>query len=107
MKKICIIGGGHGTSRLIKGFKDSDNKIDIIVTTCDNGGHSKAITDEFNLPAIGDLRMVLESLLDEPLVRYFSYRFKCLHGKENVSLGNLMLVSMILENDGSIDKNTE
>lgn len=99
MKNICIIGGGHGTSRLIKGFKDIDAKIDIIVASSDNGGHTGEIIKEFNVPALGDLRMVLESLLDEPLLDFLSYRFKNLHGKSNVSLGNLMLLSMVVENN--------
>lgn len=107
MKNICIIGGGHGTSRLIKGFKRYDGKIDIIVTSSDNGGHTGEVIKEFDVPALGDLRMVLESLLKEPLVDYFSYRFKQLHGKNKVSLGNLMLLSMVLENDGNVNKMLE
>ena len=107
MKNICIIGGGHGTSRLIKGFKDIDAKIDIIVASSDNGGHTGEIIKEFNVPALGDLRMVLESLLDEPLLNFFSYRFKNLHGKNKVSLGNLMLLSMVLENNSNIEKTLE
>lgn len=94
---ICVLGGGHGTSRLIKGFNGSEHKVDIIVTSSDNGGHTGEIIKEFNVPALGDLRMVLESLLDKPLLEYFSYRFKNLHGKNNVSLGNLILLSILLE----------
>ena len=104
MKNICIIGGGHGTSRLIKGFKGIDEKVDIVVASNDNGGHTGEIIKEFDVPALGDLRMVLESLLDEPLLKYFSYRFKHLHGKDKVSLGNLMLLSMVLENNGNVNK---
>lgn len=103
MKNICILGGGHGVSRLIKGFKGTDNKIDIIVTSSDNGGHTGAIIKEFEVPALGDLRMVLESVVNQNLVNFFSYRFKNLHGEENVSLGNLMLLSMALE-CGDINK---
>ena len=107
MKKICVIGGGHGTSRLIKGFKNVEAKIDVIVASNDNGGHTGEIIKEFEVPALGDLRMVLESLLDEPILKYFSYRFKRLHNIERVSLGNLMLLSMVLENNGCVDKMLE
>jgi len=103
VKNICLIGGGHGTSRLIKGFKNVDAKVDVIVTSSDNGGHTGDIIKEFDVPALGDLRMVLESVLEKPLVDFFSYRFKCLHGKNNVSLGNLILLSMVLEY-GSVNK---
>ena len=97
MKRICLIGGGHGTSRLLKGFKDKDVSLDIIVTSSDNGGHSGELIKEFNIPALGDLRMVLESVLNKPLLEFMSYRFKHLHGKDSVSLGNLMLASLVLE----------
>lgn len=97
MKNICILGGGHGSSRLIKGFKNIDATIDVIVTSSDNGGHTGELVKEFNTPALGDLRMVLESILEKPLVDAFSYRFKRLHGKNNVSLGNLILLSLVLE----------
>lgn len=100
MKKICLIGGGHGTSRLIKGFKNKDVVIDVIVASSDNGGHTGEILKEFNVPALGDLRMVLESVIDAPLLDFFKFRFDFLHGKNKVSLGNLMLLSMVLENHG-------
>lgn len=103
MKRICIIGGGHGTSRLIKGFKDKDVNIDIIVASSDNGGHTGEIIKEFDVPALGDLRMVLESVVEKPLVDFLSYRFDSLHGKNRVSLGNLMLLSIVLET-GSVNE---
>ena len=106
MKNICILGGGHGVSRLIKGFKDSNNKVDVIVTSSDNGGHTGKLIKEFNVPALGDLRMVLESVVDQPLIDFFSYRFKHLHKEDNVSLGNLMLLSMVLEY-GDVNKMLE
>lgn len=100
---ICILGGGHGTSRLIKGFIGVDCNIDVIVTSSDNGGHTGEIIKEFDIPGLGDLRMVLESLLQQPLIDYFSYRFKNLHGKNNVSLGNLILLSILLESNSDVN----
>ena len=99
---ICILGGGHGTSRLVKGFNGENQNIDIIVTSSDNGSHTGEIIKEFDVPGLGDLRMVLESLLNKPLIDFFSYRFKNLHGKENVSLGNLILLSILLEYDKNV-----
>ena len=74
IKKICLIGGGHGTSRLIKSFRNYDVKVDAIITSCDNGGHSGELIKEFNVPALGDLRMVLESVINE--VKSRGYEFK-------------------------------
>ena len=91
MRKICLIGGGHGTSRLIKGFKDKDVSIDVIVASSDNGGHTGEILKEFNTPALGDLRMVLESIINEPLLDFLKFRFDNLHGKSRVSLGNAII----------------
>ena len=43
-----------------------------------------AYIKEFDVPGLGDLRMVLESLIDKPFNDYFSYRFEKLHNKSNV-----------------------
>jgi uncharacterized cofD-like protein len=88
-KKIVLLGGGHGLSNICGAFKDDD--VSIIVSSSDDGGHTGKIRDEFGCVALGDLRMVLSELVDDP---FLNYRFKKLHEVNNVSLGNLMLLSL-------------
>lgn len=104
-KKVVLIGGGHGLSNIVKGFKDEDIDLSIIVASTDDGGHTGKIRSEFKTVAVGDLRMVLNELIDEKssLKDIFEYRFNSLHGISKVSLGNLMITSLWMKyND--IDK---
>jgi len=96
MKKIVLIGGGHGLSNIVRGFKNEDIDLTIVVSSTDDGGHTGKIRNEFNIVAVGDLRMVLNELIDDnsSLKEIFDYRFNLLHGVNKVSLGNLMIVSV-------------
>ena len=106
MKKVVLIGGGHGLSNLVKGFKDEkDVDLTIVVSSSDDGGHTGKIRDEFNLVAVGDLRMVLNELISENslLKHVFDYRFDMIHGVKGVSLGNLIITALLLKHK-DIDK---
>ena len=48
MKKIVLIGGGHGLSNLVKGFKDEDIDLSIVISSTDDGGHTGIIRKEFD-----------------------------------------------------------
>ena len=99
MKKVVLIGGGHGLSNIVKGFKDEDIDLTIIVSSTDDGGHTGKIRNEFKIVAVGDLRMVLNELIDDDssLKEVFDYRFNLLHGISKVSLGNLMITSLFVK----------
>lgn len=104
-KKVVLIGGGHGLSNMVRGFKNEDVDLTIVVSSADDGGHTGRIRGEFKTVAIGDLRMVLNELINEKssLKEIFDYRFSSLHGVNKVSLGNLMITSLWMKyND--IDK---
>jgi len=105
-KNIVLIGGGHGLSNLVRDFKDDESiNLSIIVSSTDDGGHTGKLREEFDLVAVGDLRMVLNELIKEEnlLKDFFNYRFESLHGMENVSLGNLVLTSLV-KKYGDVDK---
>lgn len=103
MKNVVIIGGGTGTSSLIRAIKDINNiKLSVIVTVADSGGSTGRIREEYNLPGIGDIRQVLIALSHHEgiLTDLMKYRFKESRFKEqgnlsNHSLGNLIIASLI------------
>lgn len=99
MKKIVLIGGGHGLSNIVKGFKGEDVDLSIVVSSTDDGGHTGLIRDEFDVVAVGDLRMVLSSLFDKEsfMKELFDYRFDSIHGVKGVSLGNLIIAAMLFK----------
>ena len=93
---IVLIGGGHGLSNIVSGFKDKDINLSVIVSSTDDGGHTGKIRDEFDSVAVGDLRMILNEFIQDSssLKDIFNYRFESLHGISNVSLGNLVIASL-------------
>ena len=62
MKKIVVLGGGTGLSVLLKGLKLFPIDITAIVSVADDGSSTGRLREEFNIPAVGDLRKVLQSL---------------------------------------------
>ncbi len=99
--RVVTIGGGTGSSILLRGLKRYADRIDItaIVTTFDDGGSSGRLRDEFGVPALGDLRRCIGALLPEDLERsalegMLEHRFSS-DGSLSLdghSLGNLMLL---------------
>ena len=69
MKKVVVLGGGTGLSTLLRGLKLFPIDITAVVTVADDGASSGRLREEFDTPAVGDLRNVLVSLSEvEPLV---------------------------------------
>ena len=93
---VVLIGGGHGLSNIVNGFKNENIDLSVIVSSTDDGGHTGKLRDEFDSVAVGDLRMILNEFIkdDSSLKEIFNYRFKSLHGTDNVSLGNLVIASL-------------
>ena len=95
MKKVVVIGGGTGMSNLLSGLKQFPLDITAIVTVCDDGGSTGVLREEFNIPAVGDIRRVLVALSEtEPLVMdLFNYRFDSSKGLGEHTVGNLLLTA--------------
>ena len=50
IKKVVVIGGGHGQSLICRALKQIDNiTISAIVTVADDGGSTGRIRDIYNL----------------------------------------------------------
>ena len=94
-KKVVVLGGGTGMSNLLRGLKQFPLDITSIVTVCDDGKSTGILREEFNIPAVGDIRRVLVALSEtEPLVMdLFNYRFKTSSDLDGHTVGNLLLTA--------------
>ncbi len=96
-KKIVVLGGGTGQSTLLRGLKQFPVDITAIVSVSDDGSSTGRLREEFNIPAIGDLRNVMVSLSSvEPILeQLLQYRFKTSSDLNGHAVGNLLLASML------------
>ncbi len=95
-KKIVVLGGGTGMSILLGGLKNFPLDITAIVSVSDDGSSTGRLREEFNTPAVGDIRRVLISLSEtEPLVeKLFNYRFVTCSDLDGHTIGNLILTGL-------------
>ena len=95
-KKIVILGGGTGTSTLVRGLKEFPVDISVVVSVCDDGSSTGKLREEFDIPAVGDLRKVLSALSDtEPLFEsLLEYRFNTSSDLNGHAVGNLLLAAL-------------
>ena len=96
MKKIVVLGGGTGLSILLKGLKLFPLDITAVVAVSDDGSSTGVLREEFNIPAVGDLRNVMVSLSDTPplVEELLQYRFKTSSDLNNHPMGNLLLTAL-------------
>ena len=67
-KKVVVLGGGTGSSTLLRGLKEFPIDLTAIVSVCDDGSSTGKLREEFDVPAVGDLRKVIAALSKtEPL----------------------------------------
>lgn len=94
--KVVILGGGTGMSTLLRGLKQFPLDITAVVSVCDDGKSTGRLREEFNMPAVGDIRRVLVSLSEvEPLVeKLVNYRFRTTSDLNGHTVGNLLLTAM-------------
>lgn len=93
MTKVAVLGGGTGLSTLLTGLKKLPFEISAIVSVCDDGSSTGRLREEFNTPAVGDIRKVLVSLSsdEEKIDKLFNYRFNTSSDLDGHALGNLLL----------------
>lgn len=94
-KKVVVLGGGTGSSILLRGLKEFPIDLTAIVSVCDDGSSTGILREEFNIPAVGDIRRVLVALSEtEPLVmKLFNYRFQTTSDLDGHTVGNLLLTA--------------
>lgn len=95
-KRVVILGGGTGTSTLVRGLKQFPLDISVVVPVSDDGKSSGKLREEFDIPAVGDLRKVLSSLSEtEPLFeKLLEYRFDTNSDLNGHPVGNLLLTAL-------------
>lgn len=95
-KKVVVFGGGNGLSTLLSGLKEFPVDITAIVSVSDDGKSTGRLREEFNIPAMGDVRRVLISLSEvEPIVeKLMNYRFQTTSDLDGHTVGNLMLTAL-------------
>lgn len=94
-KNVVVMGGGTGLSTLLRGLKKFPVNITAIVSVSDNGGSTGRLREDFNIPAVGDIRRVIVSLSEtESLAQeLFNYRFKTNGELNGHTVGNLILTA--------------
>lgn len=94
-RKVVVLGGGTGSSTLVRGLKEFPVDLTAIVSVCDDGSSTGVLREEFGIPAVGDIRRVLVALSEtEPLVmELFNYRFHTKSDLDGHTVGNLLLTA--------------
>lgn len=94
-RKVVVLGGGTGSSTLLRGLKEFPIDLTAIVSVCDDGSSTGILREEFNIPAVGDIRRVIVALSEtEPLVmELFNYRFHTTSDLDGHTVGNLLLTA--------------
>ncbi len=94
-KKVVVLGGGTGMSYLLRGLKKFPIDITTVVSVCDDGKSTGKLREEFNIPAVGDVRKVMIALAEtEPSVEeLLNYRFKTTSDLNGHAIGNLLLTA--------------
>lgn len=107
MKEIVILGGGTGLSVLTEAtVMLPEIHLTSIVSVSDNGGSTGMLREDFNIPAVGDIRRVIGAMTpkDHLFRKLMEYRFDDKNaGLKNHTLGNLILTALI-DMNGDISK---
>lgn len=97
MKKVVVIGGGTGSSVILRGLKlIHDIKLSAIVTVADDGGSTGRLRAQYQTPAMGDIRNVMVALAESEslLGTLMDFRFAGEGDVGGHNLGNLMLMAL-------------
>ena len=107
-KKLVILGGGTGSSRVLMSLKDLPLDITAVITVSDNGRSTGILRKEFTVPAMGDIRKVLSNLstLPDEVKKVMEYRLSTYSDLNNHSIGNLILTAY-LKTTGSMKESIE
>jgi uncharacterized cofD-like protein len=94
VRRVAVLGGGHGLASVLRTLRDAQHELSAIVTVADDGGSSGELRRRDGGPAVGDLRRSLEALTshDVALGRAFK-RPLTINRIGRHPLGNLLIRS--------------
>ena len=98
-QKIVVVGGGSGSSNILRGLKKHDVDLTAIVTMFDSGGSTGLLRSELGYPSLGDLRQCLVALGDDrhDTKRFgeaLQFRFGSKTSVNGHNVGNLLLAAL-------------
>lgn len=93
--KIVVMGGGTGTSTILRGLKNITNDITAIICTTDDGGGSGILRKDYGMIPPGDFRNCLLALSNSrrEFEDLLGYRYKS-GTYEGQSFGNLFIAAI-------------
>ena len=93
---VVVLGGGTGSSTLLRGLKLFPLDITAVISVADDGRSTGKLRREFNTVGVGDIRQVITALSDtEPLMeKLMNYRFKTTSDLNGHAVGNLILTAL-------------
>lgn len=101
-KSIVCLGGGIGTSTLLRGLKHYNPSLTVITSMADDGGSSGRLRKAYNIMPPGDIVSCIASLMSEEekeLESLLLYRFpgndKANKAIDGHKLGNLIMLAEI------------
>jgi len=99
-QKIVCLGGGIGTSRLLRGLKKYPVQISVITSMADDGGSSGRLRKAYNIMPPGDVVSCIAAMMDDEdkeLESLLLYRFPGNDKKDKSidghKLGNLIMLA--------------
>ncbi len=94
--KVVVLGGGTGSSTLLRGLKLFPLDITAVISVCDDGRSTGKLRKEFNTIAVGDIRQVITALSNtEPIMeKLMNYRFETTSDLNGHAVGNLILTAL-------------
>lgn len=95
MKKIVVIGGGAGTSVVLRGLRDYSVSLTAIVSMMDSGGSTGRLRKQYGVLPPGDIRQSLVALSHAPadIQKLFLYRYASGDLKGH-NIGNIILSTL-------------
>ena len=101
--KIVCLGGGIGTSNLVKGLKKYSPHITVITSMADDGGSSGRLRKSYNIMPPGDMVSCIAALIEDKnkeMASILTYRFpgnkKDYRILDGHKLGNLIMLAEML-----------
>lgn len=94
--KVVVLGGGTGSSTLLRGLKLFPLDITAVISVADDGRSTGKLRKEFNTVGVGDIRQVITALSNtEPLMeKLMNYRFNTTSDLNGHAVGNLILTAL-------------